>query len=160
MTIALERHPFVAGVDQRALSANVKHSRRCIADAPGVSGLVGEFGQHRFVRASARTFDTAPDATTRIVALHCGDHALERDALVPEIEHTHVGILAHMALIALRHQEGKLVGGEIAVAKLPTRNGETRDEPLDVPFPRPGRGFIEIVQVENERAPAWRSRRS
>lgn len=54
--------------------------------------------------------------------------------------------------VALHAGRDRFVRETIAVAQVPDRDVQTRDEAFQVPFPRTDRGFVEVVDVEHERA--------
>ena len=75
---------------------------------------------------------------------------------VPDLERGHVGISRHpFSIRAHARERGFALVGLRKSVRL-ARQDETRGQPFDVPLPRPGQGFIEIVDVDDQ--PPFRRR--
>ena len=81
-----------------------------------------------------------------------GEQGLDVEARVPDVEVPHRGESPHrLAVLADRSEDGAagLLRGEVAV---PPGDLETGCETLEVPFPGPGKGLVEVVDVQHQLA--------
>jgi hypothetical protein len=69
---------------------------------------------------------------------------------VPDVEVAHGGELGHRPPVALGQGERDAAAGLAAESVLPAGHGQAGREPLHVPLPRPRRGLVEVVDVEDQ----------
>ena len=105
-----------------------------------------------FFRALA-TFFRAAFICLRFCHLgQVGEQGLDVEPRIPDVEVPHRGEVPHrLAGLADRCEHGAaaLLWGEVAV---PPGDRETGCETLDVPFPGPGKGLVEVVDVQYQPA--------
>ncbi len=71
-------------------------------------------------------------------------------ACVPHVEVVHPGEEMHLLAVGAHRRPDDVRAHALVEAVLPTGDDQARREPLDVPFPWPGQGFVEVVDVEQE----------
>ena len=79
-------------------------------------------------------------------------HRLDVDVGVPHRQVGHLGELAHRRPIRAQDAQEHLLAILGRIAVLAPGDGEAGREPLDVPLPRPGKGLVEVVDVEDQPA--------
>ena len=77
------------------------------------------------------------------------EDAREVEARVPDLDVPHLGEIDHRLAVLTHGRRRDRTTLCIAEAALPTRDGEARCEPLDVPLERPRKGLVEVVDAED-----------
>ena len=77
---------------------------------------------------------------------------IDVDPPVPDVEIAEAGEAAHVLAIGPRRGEHDLASLLAREPSVPAPDLETRGQPFDVPLPRSGEGFVEVVDVDDQAA--------
>ncbi|MCY1516800.1 hypothetical protein D9M68_514540 [compost metagenome] len=144
--------PVVARIEQRLLATYMEDGGRRVQDPPAAFHAFGQLGQQRFVGTVGRALDAAADALLHIGRTLFLQQPLEGDAVVPGVEHAHLRVGLHPVPVAAHRVAHQVVGGVGGMAQMACGHHEAGAQPLQVPLPRTGAGFVEIIEVEQQRA--------
>ena len=72
------------------------------------------------------------------------------DQVVPDFQKSHLGVAANPPDIGFDHRARRLFGISPVATEKERGNRGARGQPLEIPFPRPGKNLVEIVDCENE----------
>ncbi len=84
-----------------------------------------------------------------IASREVGEHVLDADAGMPEVEDAELGEAAQSLPIAAHHEGDQVPPDGWIVDPEPSDEVDTGSEPLEVPFPGAGQGLVEVVDVEH-----------
>ncbi len=160
--ISVEQHPTIVGerppiLLQRFHDARisghvilVKEHRRLIDQSMAAVDLGRDLGKQVLADAALRL---GGDLLTKpfCLGIGCGsDHGREVHAVVPEFEWAHLRESAK--IFTVRAHAVDRGRPRVLVLELPVAPGhcKTCRQPLDVPLPRCGQRFVEVVDVEDE----------
>jgi hypothetical protein len=79
-----------------------------------------------------------------------GEQVLVLDRRIPDVEVTHLGVLAHASAIRAHRRVARCPVQLAVKAEDAARDHDARHQPLQVPFPRSGKGLVEVVDSEDE----------
>src|SRR4029079_19752798 len=74
----------------------------------------------------------------------------EIDAVVPDLERTHVRELPHPLAVGADSGGGDVEALLVVQTDVSPGDDEARHEPLDVPLPRAGHRLVEVVEAEHD----------
>ena len=110
-----------------------------------------QLGEQAFRQAfPPRLFDPLPDPLHLLAGRQDLENAVEVDAIVPDVQRTHRGVVGHMLAVGAHGFRRRL--RRLAVEQPDVMGGDddAGRQPLDVPLPRRRQGLVEIVDVEED----------
>ena len=113
--------------------------------------MLHQFREQAFRQAfSARLLDSLPHP------LHLGSgrqdfkNAVEIDAIVPDVERAHRGVIRHSFAVGAHGLRRRLRGRAIGQVDMTSGDDHAGRKSLNVPLPGRRQGFVEIVDVEED----------
>lgn len=132
------------------LLAPMKDNGRVVFDGRPPPGNLFESGKMMFMGAVvAGCGQSFLKALASLVVLDSWNNVFDVDACIPYVQHWHFAELRHVMPIRANAGHGYVSRNPIAKAVVATGEHKTGGETFDVPLPRCGQGFVEIVDVED-----------
>ena len=125
------------------------HHRRILHDHPAAVAHRGELGQRLQAGALAGLgHGLLGTGTGRLVGCG-GDYRLDVQTGVPHLERRQLCHLGHLVAVLRGAALHRPLAVPIGQPGRSGRHHQTGRQPLDVPLPRSGLGFVEVVQIED-----------
>src|SRR5271166_578795 len=92
------------------------------------------------------------EASLSLLVLNRWKNPLQVQSCVPDLQSAHLGEFGHPFPVASNAPERCFASVAFAEAVAATGDEKARRQPLDIPFPRRRKRFVEIVNVEDLQA--------